>query len=150
MYNKKTQYVDHFNDFLIMIFLNVVFQTSYEKCFYYKKRIRSIKLICISTIYCGFSMVLFQKLCCFCWFIPRFVIYFPGWTRCLIKYTLYIYIPIYLTYIIYIYIYICIYIYIYMYIYTYINIYIYIYIYYIDIYIYDNGRLCIKKQFFRV
>ena len=30
MYNKKTQCVDNFNDFLI-IFLNIVIQTSHEK-----------------------------------------------------------------------------------------------------------------------
>lgn len=43
MYNKKTQCVDNFNDFLI-IFLNIVIQTSHEK-----KRTRLIKLI---FIYC--------------------------------------------------------------------------------------------------
>ena len=36
MYNKKAQYEDNFNDFLIM-FLNIVFQISYEKCFIVKE-----------------------------------------------------------------------------------------------------------------
>ena len=36
MYHKKAQYVENFNDFLIMVFLTIVFQTSYEKCFYGK------------------------------------------------------------------------------------------------------------------
>ena len=27
MYHKKVQYVENFNDFLIMVFLNIVFQT---------------------------------------------------------------------------------------------------------------------------
>ena len=31
--NKKARSVENFNDKLIMIFLNIVFQTSYEKCF---------------------------------------------------------------------------------------------------------------------
>ena len=39
MYHKKAQYVENFNDFLIMVFLTIVFQTSYEKCFYGKTRI---------------------------------------------------------------------------------------------------------------
>ena len=38
MYNKKAQHLDNFNDFLIMIFLNVVFQTSYEKCLIVKRK----------------------------------------------------------------------------------------------------------------
>ena len=49
MYHKKAQYVENFNDFLIMVFLTIVFQTSYEKCFYAKKRIHLTKSICIST-----------------------------------------------------------------------------------------------------
>ena len=57
MYHKKAQYVENFNDFLIMVFLSIVFQTSYEKMFYCKKRIRLTKLISISTKYYGFSMV---------------------------------------------------------------------------------------------
>ena len=49
MYHKEAQYVGNFNDFLIMVFLTTVFQTSYGKCFYGKKRIYLTKLICIST-----------------------------------------------------------------------------------------------------
>ena len=49
MYHKKARYVGNFNDFLIMVILTTVFQTSYEKCFYGKKRIHLTKLICIST-----------------------------------------------------------------------------------------------------
>ena len=52
MYHKKAQYVENFNDFLIMVFLNIVntvFQTSFEKCFYGKKGIHLTKLICISN-----------------------------------------------------------------------------------------------------
>ena len=38
MYNKKAHYVDNFSDFLIFrIFLNVIFQTSYKKCFIEKE-----------------------------------------------------------------------------------------------------------------
>ena len=48
-YHKEAQYVGNFNDFLIMVFLTTVFQTSYGKCFYGKKRIYLTKLICIST-----------------------------------------------------------------------------------------------------
>ena len=33
IYNKSSQYADRFNDFLMMIFLNIVFQISFEKCF---------------------------------------------------------------------------------------------------------------------
>ena len=51
MYHKKAQYVENFNEFLIMIFLNIVFQTRYEKMFYCKKRIRLTKLICIPRKY---------------------------------------------------------------------------------------------------
>ena len=49
MYHKKAQYVENFHDFLIMVFITIVFQTSYEKCFYRKKRIHLTKFICIST-----------------------------------------------------------------------------------------------------
>ena len=78
MYHKEAHYKQNFNKFLIMIFLNIVFQTSYGKMFYCKKRIRLTKLICISTKYYGFSMALFQKFCCFCFFVPNlcFVTYF--------------------------------------------------------------------------
>ena len=69
MYHKKTQYVENFNDCLIMIFLNIVFQTSYEKCFIVK---REYWFENISEVF-RFSMVLFEKFCCFFWFIPRFV-----------------------------------------------------------------------------
>ena len=62
MYHKKAQYVENFNDFLIMVFLTIVFQTSYEKCFYGKKRIHLTKLICISTRL-RFLYGLFQDLC---------------------------------------------------------------------------------------
>ena len=37
MYNKIAQYVDNFNDSLIMILLNIVFKTSYEKYFIAKR-----------------------------------------------------------------------------------------------------------------
>ena len=37
MYNRKAQNVYNFNDFLIMIFLKVVFQATYEKCFIVKR-----------------------------------------------------------------------------------------------------------------
>ena len=37
MHHKKGQDVENFNDFLIMIFLNTVFQTSYEKCVIVKR-----------------------------------------------------------------------------------------------------------------
>ena len=62
IYHKKAQYLENFNDFLIMVFLTIVFQTSYEKCFYGKKRIHLTKLICISTrlwFWCGLT----QDLC---------------------------------------------------------------------------------------
>ena len=36
MYNKAAQYVNNFNDFLVM-FLNIVRQTSYKKCFIVKE-----------------------------------------------------------------------------------------------------------------
>ena len=49
MYHKKAQYVENFNDFLIMVFLTIVFQTSYEKCFYGKKIIHLTNLFCILT-----------------------------------------------------------------------------------------------------
>ena len=39
MYNKTAQYVNNFNDFLIMMFLNIVCQTSYEKCFIVKNKV---------------------------------------------------------------------------------------------------------------
>ena len=45
MYHREAQYVGNFDDFLIMVFLNIVFQTSYEKSFYGKKRIHLTKLI---------------------------------------------------------------------------------------------------------
>ena len=61
MYHKKTQYVENFNDCLIMIFLNIVFQTSYEKCFIVK---REYWFENVSEVF-RFSMVLFEKFCCF-------------------------------------------------------------------------------------
>ena len=37
MYHKKAQYVENFNDFLIIILINILFQTSYDKIFIAKR-----------------------------------------------------------------------------------------------------------------
>ena len=54
MYHKKVQNVENVNDFLIMIFLNTVFQTSYKKCFIVKR-----EYVSQSFVYYSFIKVIF-------------------------------------------------------------------------------------------
>ena len=51
LYHKKAQDVENVNDFLIMIFLNTVFQTSYEKCFIVTREYVSQSWFCILQFY---------------------------------------------------------------------------------------------------
>ena len=76
MYQKKTQYVENSNDCVIMIFLKIVFQTSYEKCLIVK---REYWFENINEVF-RFSMVLFEKFCCFFGLFQGlcFVIYFSS------------------------------------------------------------------------
>ena len=39
LYTKNVPYVDNVSDILVMIFLSIIFQTSYEKCFIVKENI---------------------------------------------------------------------------------------------------------------
>ena len=87
------------------------------KIIYIRLRIHLIKLIFILTKYYSFNMVFLRKLCCFSWFISRFVFYSLS-----LSFLMYIYIYIYIF---------DVYIYIYIYIFD-----IYIYLIYIYIYIY--------------
>ena len=97
-----------------MIFLNIVFQTSYEKCFIVKRehvwqswfvyQWNIAVLVCFYSENFAFFGGLSQDLSFLC-----FVINFPGWTRCLIKCIKFVF-PYIHTYI---------YIYIYIYIYAY-------------------------------